>query len=66
LLAYSCKFIHTDIGGDELVQVQLIETLRCLLASPAAALLNDQTQWQIIEFCCLTISKTGTVHTMSW
>lgn len=55
----SCKFIHTDVAGDELVQVQLIETLRCLVGSSAAPLLNEQTQWQIIEFCCLTVAKTG-------
>jgi hypothetical protein len=59
VLVRSCKFIHTDIAGDEVVQMQLLETLRCLVNCPAAAYLSDHTQWNIIEFCCFTLSKTG-------
>ena len=59
LLFYSCKFIHTDITGDELVQLQMVETLRSILTCSVSYYLSDQTQWSIVEFCCHTLAKTG-------
>ena len=45
----NCKFVQTDISGDELVQLQIIETLHCFLKDPIKQYLTSETAWMIVE-----------------
>ena len=54
-----CKFVHTDAAGDEVVQLFMVETLRCIVKSSSAKCLSDETQWKILQFCFAVLLKSG-------
>lgn len=44
-----CKFVQTDAMGDEMVQLQIINTLRNIVRSSTSQFLSDETAWDIIS-----------------
>jgi hypothetical protein len=54
-----CKFIETDTIGDEQVQLQIIQTLKCILLSPVRRYLTDSSSWTIVEFSFQLLLQTG-------
>eukprot|EP01039_Chlorochromonas_danica_P002473 gene2473-2708_t len=50
----SCKFIQTEVLGDQLVQLHLLQTLRCLLRHSFDCL-DGQLLWKIVVFCLSTM-----------
>lgn len=54
-----CKFIETDAVGDEQVQLQIIQTLKCILLSHVRRYLTDSSTWTIVEFSFQLLLQTG-------
>jgi hypothetical protein len=55
-----CKFVQTNVIGDELVQLQIVYTLQCLFTSPETRkYLTDETTWIIIESLYNTAMQAG-------
>lgn len=49
----------TDVIGDEMVQLHMLETLRIIVNTANAEYLDDTTHWNILQFCCLNLAKSG-------
>ncbi len=42
-----------------MVQLHMLETLRIIVNTANSEFLNDATQWHILHFCCLNLTKAG-------
>eukprot|EP01038_Epipyxis_sp_PR26KG_P004477 gene4477-6328_t len=54
-----CKFVLTDVVGDELVQLQLVHTLLLIVTHKIRSYLTDDSAWSIIENCFTILFGTG-------
>ena len=54
----SCKFVQTDIIGDELVQLQLLKTLQCIVYS-IGDYIKQEITWDILYFFFTVLETTG-------
>jgi hypothetical protein len=64
LIFSRCKFVQTDVTGDELVQLQIIHTLSSIIKSPVSCYLTDATAWDIIaasHSILIHIAATGKI-----
>lgn len=60
--SYRCRFVLTDVVGDEMVQLHMLETLRVIVNTANVEYVDDSTHWNILHFCCLNLAKTGETH----
>jgi len=47
-----------------MVQLHMLETLRIIVNTANSEFLNDATQWHILYFCCLNLTKAGKRKTL--
>lgn len=63
LLSYRCRFIQTDVASDELAQMRIIQTLRCMV-KPSCNLrqyLPNDALWQIVEKLYVNLLSGGKI-----
>jgi len=60
-----CKYVQTDAVSDELLQLQIIETVYCIIRNNLNAYLNDATTWDIISFSYNTLIQSGIKESFS-
>lgn len=54
-----CKIVQTDTAGDDFVQLQIVQTLHCIVKSRTRAYLTNEATWYIVEFCFTTLTSMG-------
>lgn len=54
-----CKFVQSDELGDEVLQLQIVQTLRCVINNPVRRFLTNATMWQFLEFGFNLLITTG-------
>jgi len=54
-----CRFVQTDTAGDDLVHLQIVQTLHCIIKSSCSAYLTDEAMWQVVEFCFATLTNVA-------
>lgn len=42
-----------------MVQLHMLETLRIIVNTANSEFLSDATQWHILHFCCLNLTRAG-------
>lgn len=54
-----CKFIQTDAVGDDLVQLQIVQTIDSVVLNPVRMYLTDETAWSIVETSFSLLIQSG-------